>query len=85
VRYQLGLVNLGGAPLLELDAEELVFTKKARSWHRRLAQLTPADFRDPDAGWVVEAIAAPFVCILEVRDSTPAEVAEEEARREANL
>ena len=74
-RYQVGLVNLRGAPLLELDAEEAVFTENAPFWHERVADLTPASFRDRAAGWVVNGCAAPFVRILEVSDATPEEAA----------
>jgi hypothetical protein len=42
---------------------------------KRGDDLTRAAFRDPAAGWVERGLAAPFVCILEVRDATPEEVA----------
>lgn len=80
VRYLLGLMNLMAAPLLELDADEDVFTEIATGgWHQRVDDLTRADFRDPAAGWVVNGVAAPFVRILEVRDPTPEELAAAEA------
>ena len=92
MRYQLGLVNLGDAPLLELDAEELVFTSSVSSWHQCISDLTPAAFRDPAAGWVADGVAAPFVRILGVSDVTPEEVAAasasvvaKAARRAANV
>ena len=79
MRYQLGLVNLGDAPLLELDAQERLFTENtAGGWHQGVGGMTPARFRDPAAGWVAHGVAAPFARILEVRDPTPAELAEAE-------
>ena len=74
VRYQLGLVNLAAAPLLEIPVDEDVITKKS-AWSQYIDGLMPAAFRDRAAGWVADGFAAPFVRILEVRDATPEEVA----------
>ncbi len=85
MRCQLGLVNLAAAPLLELDADEVVLTETYPIWDRRLLDLAPTRFRDRAAGWVARGRTVPFVRILEVRDATPEEVAADEARRAANL
>ncbi len=78
VRYQAGLIKLRGAPLLELDDQDLLMADDAY-WTSACNDLTPAGFRDPAAGWVTRNLAAPFVRILEVRDPTPAELAAAEA------
>ena len=67
--------------MLELGAEEDVFTENSSAWDKRV-ELTPAAFRDPAAGWVVSSLGAPCVRILEVRDATPEEVAAADAREE---
>ena len=85
VRYQLGLVNLAAAALLELAAHERVFIANFPVGYQRVGDQTAAALRDPAAGWVARGYAAPFVRILEVRDPTPEEVAADEARRAANL
>ena len=78
VRYQAGLVNLRGAPLLELRYQDLLMEFDG-CWTTACNDLTPAEFRDPAAGWVVDGVAAPFLRILEVRDPAPAELAAAEA------
>ena len=83
MRYELGLVNLGDRPLLELGARERVFVESAYIWRQRVSDLTRAAFRDPAAGWVAYGLAAPSVRILGVSDATPEEAAA--ARRAANV
>ena len=84
MRYQLGFVNLTAAAELEIPVNESVFTEIVHTWHQVVGDLTLADFRNPDAGWVVHGVAAPFVRILEVSNATPEEE-EAAARRAANV
>jgi len=81
VRYQIGSINLGAVPPLELPVEERVFAEDV-PYCRSISDLPAAGFRDPAAGWVARGCAAPFVRILEVRDATPEEV---EAAEAANV
>ncbi len=70
MRYQLGLVNLAAAALMEIPIDEDMFATNA-PW------LSHAS--DPAAGWVERGFAAPFVRILGVSDATPEEAAAAEA------
>ena len=82
MRYQIGFINLKGAPLFECTPSEIVVVKNMH-YYIFLRWMLPAVFRDPAAGWVVRGLAAPFIRILEVSDPTPEEAAAEEAEAAA--
>ncbi len=65
---------MNGAPLLEYAPDEDVVVEDMH-YYVFLNDLTPEEFRDPAAGWVVRDLAAPFIRILEVSDPTPAAAA----------
>ena len=85
MRYELGLINLENAAVLELGAAESVFTENSPSWNKRVVDLTPAAFRDRAAGWVANGVAAPFVRILEVSAATPEEAAHADEEEDGNV
>ena len=74
VRFQVGFINLMDDPLRE-SAAHVVLIMDGRRFGHHFADLTPARFREPAAGWVVRGVVAPFVRVLEVRDPTPVELA----------
>ena len=75
VRCRVGFVNLLGGPPREWGDFAGVLYENDRFMICD-PDMEPARFRDPGGGWVVRGLAAPLVCILEVRDPTPEELAE---------